>query len=837
MKNQLLNFIVITLISSLSFSQNGKVTGTVTDNTQTNLPGVNVYIKNTTQGIQTDENGLFEITNVANGDNTLVISYLGFKTKEIPFTITSNETKNIGTIVVYEGNEILTEVVLVGERKNKFSRKKTAYVSKLPLKDLENSQVYSTVTSELLESQVVTNFDDALKNATGVDKRWEATGRSGDGTGYYSIRGFSAQPGLVDGVPGYTFSAIDPSYIERIEVLKGPSATLFGSTVTSLGGLINIVTKKPYEGFGGSVSYTGGSFNTHRVSADINTPLGNKDDLYFRLNASYLTQDSFQDEGFKKTFFVAPSLSYRVNNRLNLSVGIEYSKTKQTNPAMLFVRRGYPMPTNNVDDFGIDPSKSFTDNDVFLENPTFSTRAIADYKISDNWNSQTIIASSHTESKGYYQYLLEGAAVFFLNPNPQTQQEVDQNQFIQQFLQQDVLTRIIDKRDANAATFNIQQNFTGDFKIGNVRNRMVAGLDYVSKTTTNRNRAINPLTGLPVIYGFFLPDGTAVDDVFFTPTTVETEYPINQSILDPIFEQVPANDIKTRSQTYAAYVSDVINFSPTFSAMFGLRLDHFDQEGNKNIPEDDYNKTVFSPKFGLVYQPIKDKWSVFSNYQTGFINVDPQLATINGEVVVQAFDPQKARQFEFGTKTNLFNNRLSIGLSYYNIIVNDRNTLDPTSPLSSIIIDEITSKGFELEVNANPVSGLNIRGSLSINDSEITETQFASIAGTRPEEAGPKTIYNFWADYKFNDNTALKGFGIGVGFDGASKYYTMDNVVSGRFELPSYTIFNAALYYNHKDFRIGVKGNNLSNKQYYKGWSTINPQAKRSVLGTIMYKF
>ncbi|WP_103864988.1 TonB-dependent receptor [Aquimarina sp. I32.4] len=827
MKNQLSILFFLTL-GVLGFSQNGTVKGTITDNTQSVLSGVNVLIKNSTRGVQTNENGIFEIANIPNGDHTLVVSYLGFKTREFSLTIANNETKELGGIILYEGNEILSEVFLVGEQANKFSRKKTAYVAKLPLKDLENPQVYSTVTSELLESQLVTSFDDALINAAGVNKLWEATGRSGQGTSYYSMRGFSGQSSFIDGLPGFTFSAVDPSYIERIEVLKGPTATLFGSTVPSLGGLINVVTKKPYQGFGGSVTYTGGSFNTHRVSVDINTPLGNSENLYFRLNTSYLTQDSFQDAGFKKTFFIAPSFSYRVNNRLNLSFGIEYSRTKQTNPLMVFLRRGYPMVSNTIEEFGLDNDKSFTNDDIFLTVPTLTTRAIGDYKISDQWTSQTIVATSNTDSDGYYQYMVEGAAVPLLaSPDPNTQA------FANQLLQQNVLTRVMDKRDEYASTINVQQNFIGDFKIGKIRNRMVLGLDYFTKSSGFRNKFSNPnLPGFPFFDAFFLPNG----EVLPTPFTPNSNYRITRAELDPIFDLMPATVIDTKSQTFATYVSDVINFSPNLSAMIGLRLNYFDQDGDENEPLDDYTKTTFSPTAGIVYQPILNKLSLFANYQTGFINVDPNVGT---DGTVTTFDPLKSEQFEAGFKTNLFNGKLNAGISYYHIIVNDKDAGDPTDPLlvRRISIDETISQGVEIEVNATPINGLNIRASYSYNESEISNTDFDVLKDTRPEEAGPETLYNFWADYKFQKGTFLENFGIGAGFNGASEYFTLNNNISGQFTLPEYTIVNASVYYDAKKFRIGIKANNLTDEEYYKGWSTINPQASRAFLGTISYKF
>lgn len=287
----------------IALCQQASITGEVTDSNNTPLLGVNIFLKNTTKGVQSDVDGQFKIEEIKDGNYTLILSSIGFKTREIPFSIINQKDLKVETIILYEGNEILSAIVIEGERRNKFSRKKTAYVSKLPLKDIENTQVYSTVTNELLQSQIVTNFDDALKNATGVENLWTSTGRGGDGAGYFSLRGFSVQPQLVNGLPGLTNGTINPANIERIEVLKGPSATLFGNAVSSYGGLINVVTKKPYAGSGGELSFTSGSYGLNQIVGDYNTALSKEDDLYFRINTAYSTEQSFQDAGFRKSFF------------------------------------------------------------------------------------------------------------------------------------------------------------------------------------------------------------------------------------------------------------------------------------------------------------------------------------------------------------------------------------------------------------------------------------------------------------------------------------------------------------------------------------------------------
>lgn len=807
MKNPL-SILTLFLLTNLALAQNGTVSGTVKDNNQTPLFGVNVFLKNTTKGTQTDKNGEFEISNLENGDYTLLISYLGFKTREIQLSVSDNQNTNLETITLYEGNEILSEVIVNGERRNKFSRKKTAYVSKLPLKDIENTQVYSTITNEILKSQVVTNFDDALKNATGVEQLWTSTGRGGDGAGYYSLRGFSVQPQLVNGLPGLTNGTINPANIERIEVLKGPSATLFGNAVSSYGGLINVVTKKPYVGTGGELSFTSGTYGLNQIVGDYNTALSKEDNLYFRLNTAYTTEQSFQDAGFRKSFFIAPSLSYKVNNRLSFSFYGEITQAEQTNPTFLFLNRSAPTVASNLDELNYNNKLSFTSNDLTLQNPTQNYRIEMDYKLSDTWQSQTLLSKSTTSTKGYYSYLFDFG-----------------------ILEGNTYSRFINKQNANTQTTDIQQNFIGDFKIASVRNRMVIGVDYFNETQTNNS------TGY-AFYGNVTPNGGSNGDNPFTPDVEDDLYPLSTSGVDAALASQGVSNVKSKYHIYSLYASDVINFTDNFSAMIGLRLDHFDNEGDLANLDDDYDQTTLSPKFGLLYQPIKDKLSVFGNYQNGFTNVAPQLVgnPEEGPQTLQTFDPEQANQLEFGIKTNLFNNRLNTTISYYDIKVKDRVITDPSSPFNKIQGGEVVSKGFEIEINANPFKGLNIRAGFSNNDSETTESDNTEILNRRPLEAGPETLYNFWANYEFQDGT-LDGFGIGLGFNGASERFAINYVSTGEFILPSYTIANASVFYQADKYRIGLKLNNAFNKEYYKGWTTINPQMPRALLANISYQF
>lgn len=785
-----------------SFAQ---ISGKIIDNNDEPLPGVSILVKGTQKGAETDFDGNFTINNVS-GDKTLVISSIGYKTKEVKVTAPVN---NI-SVVLYEGNELLQEVEIVS-RNNKFSRKKTAYVAKLPLKNIENSQVYSTVTNNLLISQSATTFAQALENAVGVETLWGSTGRGGDGAGYYSLRGFDVQPKLVNGVAGVTNGFVNPENIERVEVIKGPSATLFGNSVGSYGGLINIVTKKPYKGTGGNITVSGGSLGFKKATIDLNVTDYETEKFSLRFNTGYQSQDSWQDAGFNETMFMAPAISYQVNNKLTINVNYELTHTKQTNAVSLFLNRYFPLTFTNISELNYDYNRSFTKDDVVVKNPTQNYRAEVAYKITDNWSSQTIVAGGNAKSEGYYTYLWNFADWTKAKSTP-------------------YFTTNAQKINAETTTLNLQQNFTGDFKLGDLRNRLVVGADYLESRTEDNSSPWGRVNAITIkgdlLQGLPLTKGN-IDTAIKAAGGKNENKDVNQNI-------------------FGAYISDVVNILPELSVMAAVRYDRFDYKGDENTTSDDdeaYTESTFSPKFGVVYQPILNELSIFANYQNGFSYVNPKVvlkdpANPTAGTILLTYELEQANQFEAGVKSILLDKKLELTLSYYNISVDNKMVYNPAKRIF-IQDGKIKSQGAELEVNSNPVQGLNIRGGVSYNDTEYTKTPSRpELIGTRPAESGPKLSYSLWSDYKFTEETALSGFGLGAGVKGAGDYDTMASYpVTGGFVLPSYTIFNASAYYDAKKFRISVKANNITDKQYYKGWSTVTPQTPFSWLASLTYKF
>lgn len=787
-------------LSTWCLAQNTSISGTVKTSDGTPAESVSVSLQGTGRATITDRNGNYEIKNVKPGTYTLSATFVGLEKQTQNVTITAGNPIVLN-FILKESAAKLNEVVISSRNANKLN----TIVAKMPLKYLENPQVYTTVSSELLKQQGVVNFDDAMRNVPGLSRTWESTGRAGDGAAYFALRGFEAQPSLYNGLPGFTNGGLDPANIEEIQVIKGPSGTLFGGSFYAYGGIINVITKKPYFTTGGEVTYNTGSFGMNRVSADFNTPLSKTEKIALRINTAYQTENSFQDAGYKKSFFFAPSLTYQVTDRLRFDVLAEFLQEERAVPPVFFhTNRADPLTFKNIAELNLNNFKSFTSNDLPMKNPRFNLQAQMTYKLSDTWTSQTILSKGSAQSNGYYGYIYGNAAG------------------------SNVFDQYIHKDNHISNTLDIQQNFNGDFKLGNMRNRVLVGLDYFN------NNVIDNGTGYSLMRQV-TPQGGIIE--------IDPAHPIaaTQSAVDALLAGTGASTSNSSNTVFAAYASDVLNITPVLSVMASLRADYFVNKGEYGLKDDDYNQLALSPKFGMTYQVVPEKVSLFGNYMNAFVNVSPrQVTNADGSNPrIKSFKPEHADQLEFGVKTNLINNRLSATVSYYDIKLSNRVTQIVGNLNDYDQRGKVRSRGFELELNANPAQGLNIIAGYSHNNIKNTAgigTDFYAEAGRAPGGQGPQDMANLWATYKFHRGS-LKDFGFGIGGNYAGIYKVVDNSAVGVFNLPSYTLLNASLFYNTEHLRITLNGNNLTDKRYYIGYWSVNPQRPVNYTASIAFKF
>jgi len=738
--------------------------------------------------IKVDKEGRYSFGKLEGGTYTLTVSFVGLKPQIKTVTLAAGETLTADFTLSADA-QALNEVLIVGEKYTITSRKESEDVARLPLKNLENPQVYSVVDKELIKEQMALTLEESFRNVPGA-----APAKTGAGMPSFFSRGFQTSENFRNGMATYLRTGIDLASVERVETIKGPTSTLFGAQMTSFGGIVNYITKKPYDTFGGEVSYTMGSWDLNRITADINAPIKAEDGLLFRVNVARQNENTFQDQGNNATMLVAPSVSYQVSDRLKLLLDADFLSVKGITPAGWFVSPS--LQSKSFDELNLDYKESLNDNSLVSKQTSSNILFQAEYKLSDKWFSQT----KYAWGGGAYDDLYIFDFIW--------QEEFSVNRILRAFT------------DEKTARKNFQQNFIGDFHIGRFRNRLVVGLDYLSNYRKTRYDGL----------------GYGKEGQVFSPANLN-DLPNTPVIrLEDVQNVLATRNTRqniTRESSYSAYASNVFNISNQLSVMASLRIDRFVSDGTTNTltrkKDGNYTQTALSPKFGAVYQLVQDKLSLFGNYMNGFKNVGNR---IQPDETVSVFKPQQAKQWEGGLKIDL-SDKFNATLSYYNIDVTNSTRTEVRDGMNFTVQDGTqNSKGIEVEIIGKPFAGFNYVASYGYNDNEFTKAN-DNVVGKRALGT-PEHVLNIWVSYALIHGKA-QGLGMGVGNSYVSDAY-LDN--TNTFTLSSYNLLDATLFYNQPRYSIRLKANNILDEQYWvsDGYYA-RPQKPVNFMASVAYKF
>lgn len=452
---------------------------------------------------------------------------------------------------------------------------------------------------------------------------------------------------------------------------------------------------------------------------------------------------------------------------------------------------------------------SFITNSLYNTSENVNLFGAMNYQINDEWKLQTNVSVTNSSSNGRsaYFYLIPNALLG--NPNPGA----------------DNLARMVWSPNGSDNAIEIQPLLQGDFKIGSLRNRLTVGLDYFKyKSNISYQRFKNK----------FGPLETAdIFDVVPTNGPSPNYNNFNEDNVATLYGTKPPSpfDSKSNTNTYSAFAFDALNLTDELIVLAGIRIDRFFNKGiysaTTNTTSKGYAQTAFSPKFGLVYQIVKDQVSVFGNYQNGFTNktgVDFEGKT---------FKPEQANQIEAGVKLDLFQGKLSGTISYYNIKVEDVVRPYAATPNMNIQDGTQKSKGFEAEILVNPINGFNIIAGYAYNSSKYEKIDAdgtsGGLNGLRPTTAGPAHLANLYLSYRVPFGL-VEGLGLSLGGNYASKNYLVNSVAAGKIYAPAYTVVNSSVFYDANKFRVTFSVNNVGNEKYWTGYSTFNSQMPRSFI-------
>ncbi len=732
---------------------------------------INVMLLNLNKGTVTDKDGLFVINDIPKGTYKLKFHLLGLEDKVVEVEL-KDEVTQIDDVILKENTVALNEITIVAQRLNQFAEKKTKYVTRLPLENINTPQSYSVVNHNLMNEQVSTDFGSSLKSVTGGNYIEANTGA----VSFYA-RGFRADARIRNGMKFHNRARtpIESQNIERVEVFKGSSAINYGSGF--YGGLMNIVTKKPKAKDQYEIGYNFGSFNLHKITADLNKAIGKNKEYRFRLNGSFYNENGFQKRGseIRQHFFIAPAFTYQPNDDFRLTINSEFLKGKRNLNFARFIKGAKGETWSDL----LDYDNSYTNKELAGDFDRSIIQLFAEYHFAQNWTSQT--SFSHSNFHFSAPYLM----TYILTKNK-------------------IARNIMLFDPEKGGSMNIRQDFVGNYDFGNIKNKtLIGGSFYKDSWEFTRTLRKSKVKGKPAFIDF-----------------IDAKKPnskMNDLSLDVLFSKPTASMSQAlKDQNWAGYINNAITFYDKVTLLTGVRYDKFINDPtikNGKKGKDAYDQDKLSYNLGVSVNPFDDKVGIFANYMNGFNNQGPGL---NKEGKYQNFDPVESKQWETGLKFNLFNGKLKSTFSYYNIDIDNFILSYGKGPTSYKTQDgKVSSKGVEFDLIANPFKGLNVVLGYTYNDAKNVKFTNPKFEGKRLPLT-PEQTASAWASYKFVSGN-LKGFGLGLGANYVSKIYRAFDY-GNTFWAKPYTTIDGTIFYQQSKYRVGVKFNNISNQKYYNAY-------------------
>ncbi|WP_210487113.1 TonB-dependent receptor [Rufibacter aurantiacus] len=793
--------LLICSINHVSLAQStGRVSGRIKSSDGKGAPYVNVGLAGTTKGTVTGEDGFYTIQGVTPGTYTVMCSFVGLQPQESQVTVTAGKTTDVDFELAENAAQISEVVVTAGKTQNK----KPLTIGKIAISPLDMPQSMSIINSEVIADQQASKLSDVIKNVNGV-----ALGTTRGSTAEtFFARGYNLGANNIFKNGARSNSAVIPeaSTLERVEVLKGSAALLYGNV--SGGAIINMVTKQPRFEYGGEVSLRAGSYNLFKPIADVYGPVSQN--LAFRLIGTYETADSYRNSVESKRFYVNPSLLYKLGSRTNILVQGDYLNNEFTPDFGIGTLAGQ-IPTT------IDRSAFFNAPWAYNKVKQRTTSATVDHQLNDTWKLN-FIGSQQTFDRDYFS-------------TERIQADADGD-----------WGRLLTRSDISENYHTGQVNLNGEFKTFGLGHTILVGADAERYLNTTHAFRISSL-GKGNVYDSI----NILNPAKFTPRTDEP---------------LATATMRTETPTYrfGTYVQDLINVSEKFKVLAGLRWSYQKVAVAKqyNLETGEVKNSItattkydraFSPRVGLVYQPTATT-SFFASYSNNF------TPNTGRDVYQQNLKPSLIDQFEVGVKNDLVKDRLSVNVTVYRIVNNDlalqaQYLADGVTLNTDATIKEFTgqttSDGVEVDLNGSIVPGLTFLAGYSYNYMRYTDTPGTTGSYIEGERlvSNPAHTANATVFYTLK-TTALKGLKIGAsGFYTGERNAGWNNQVgqAQKFNrlipVTGYTTFDVSLGYAIKQFSILGKLSNITNELNYlvhENYS-VNPIPPRQFVTTLAYKF
>lgn len=584
-------------------------------------------------------------------------------------------------------------IVVTGER-DSYTTDDGSTATRTPTPIIDVPQAVTVITSDQLEDQAVTSLNDALRFVPGVSME------TGEGhRDEVFIRGQETTADFyLDGLRDDAQYYRSLYNVERVEVLKGANALIFGRGAG--GGAINRVSRMaifdmPQFNIGAQVD----SFGAFALTGDANLPAG--EGVALRVMGTHEEFDNDRDFYEGRFIGFTPTLSARLGEDTRLFLTYTYDDDQRTVDRGLPSINGGPLRGFDQTFFG-DRDFNFSDVEVHIG------RARLEHDFSASWSFDASVQFADYDK--YYANIVPGGGTT-------------------------ATTVSLSGYDSGTDRQNLigMVNLVGQFDTGDISHTLLIGAEASSSDTDS------------------VRDQARFNNGASSGVTV----PLADMIAVPAFVLVPQRASTSDLSTLSFYAQEQLDIG-IVQLVAGLRYDRFDLQSTDIVASFSGARVdeEVSPRFGVILKP-QDNLSIYASYAESFLpSAGDQFTVLSQQD--QALEPESFENLELGVKYAPHRDLL-LTAALFRLTRSNTPSVDPLTSLTTLI-GESRVEGFELGLVGEPVDGLSLSLGYTYLDAEITDSADASDIGTVLQQV-PEHQITAWARYDVTDRL---GFGTGV---------------------------------------------------------------------------
>lgn len=659
-------------------------------------------------------------------------------------------------------------------------------------------QSVSVITRQEMDIRQPTTVKDAMAYTPSVF----STRGSSSTYDVVSIRGFTAPTTVntnqyLDGMKlqgnNYSEISMDPYFLERVEVMRGPTSVLYGNS--NPGGVVSMVSKRPTTEPLREIQFKMGTDNLWQTGFDFSDAIDDAGVWSYRLTGLGRSQDAQQDMAKASRYAVAPSFSWRPDDKTDFTFLSNFQSDPDAGYYGWLPREGTVVPY--VDANGNSHKLPTDFNEGERDNKMQRRQQMVGYNFSHAFNDTFTVRQNlrydqvKTLYRSVYGFGYDGAGN---------------------------IKRNYVRSDEDLNTFTVDTQLQSNFATGDVGHTLLTGVDY--------SRMRNDIDAL---YGS--ADSLNMQNPQYGNPNIDVSGPYAKY------------QVLNRMEQTGLYAQDQMEWDKWVLTLGG----RYDYAKTSTLTRTNGNEAMnhdqqFTWRGGVNY--------LFDNGISPYFSYSESFEPTSGSTKEgKPFDPSRGKQYETGVKYVPKDMPVVLTAAIYQLTKNKNLTSDPndSTGLYSVQTGEIRSRGLELEAKAAVNENINVTAAYSYNDAEYTEDTI--FKGKRPAEV-PRNQASLWTDYTFYD-TALSGltFGAGVRYTGSTvSYYKYDTTTGKKndsFNVGGYTVADAMVKYDLARFglpgsSVAVNVNNLFDREYVSScyseyacyWG-----AERQVVATATFRF